>query len=113
MVHTASISQARTNQGRPGPHVTVTRVSSVSRHFCSESLSAQFLQCRAQSCQSRREPALDGRRLFVHRLVSSEQHDEAFAEAEDLKKAAKLTEANYKQLLEKIKRPEREVELDD
>lgn len=49
----------------------------------------------------------------MHRLVSSEQHDEAFAEAEDLKKAAKLTEANYKQLLEKIKRPEREVELDD
>ena len=38
---------------------------------------------------------------------------EVFAEAEDLKKAAKLTEANYKQMLEKIQRPEREVELDE
>lgn len=38
---------------------------------------------------------------------------EVFAEAEDLKKAAKLTEANYKQLLEKIQRPEREIESDD
>ena len=37
---------------------------------------------------------------------------EVFAEAEDLKKAAKLTEANYKQLLEKIQRPEREIETD-
>jgi hypothetical protein len=35
---------------------------------------------------------------------------EVFAEAEDLKKAAKLTEANYEQLLDKIQRPEREIE---
>jgi len=37
---------------------------------------------------------------------------EVFAEAEDLKKAAKLTEANYKQMLDKIERPEREIETE-
>ena len=38
---------------------------------------------------------------------------EVFAEAEDLKKAAKLTEANYKQMLDKIQRPEREIETEE
>ncbi len=38
---------------------------------------------------------------------------EVFAEADDLKKAAKLTEANYKQLLNKIQRSEREIETED
>ena len=37
---------------------------------------------------------------------------EVFAEAEDLKKAAKLTEENYKQMLDKIQRPEREIETE-
>ena len=38
---------------------------------------------------------------------------EVFAEAEDLKKAAQLTEANYKQMLDKIQRPEREIETEE